>query len=279
MGHHPIHPWYRSKVKLGLLAVTLVVAAGGWGVHYVHSRHERALFLTASPDMIPNDPALVKYAMARGPTAYKAHCAVCHGADMKGDPFKGIPNLTDADHLYGSGRVSQIERIIMYGIRSGFSKGWDLASMPAFGREKPYPRYTVASLDEQELQDITSYIYAFQHPPKTDEEKKSVARGGIIFRGYEKGVCWDCHANDAEGDSAIGAPDLVDNVWLYGDGSRKWIYDAIAFGLDGYCPGWIDRLAPEAIRSIAVYLHSVGKTTDPSAVKPEVKTVSAGEKS
>ena len=174
MGRHP-HP--RNRLKIAIAVVVLAVAGVAWGVHYVHARAERAVFLIASPDTIPDNPELVSYAMARGPSAYKSHCAVCHGADMKGAPFKGIPNLTDDDFLYGSGRVSQIERVVMYGIRSGNSKGWDLASMPAFGRERPYKRYTVASLDPQELYDIVSYIYAFQHPPQTMAEKESVARG------------------------------------------------------------------------------------------------------
>jgi len=277
--HHSKRPWYKSKLKLGAVAAILVIAGGAGIVHYTHLRKERAAFLIASPDTIPSHPELVRYALARGQSAYKSHCAVCHKTDMKGDPFKGIPNLTDDDFLYGSGRISQIERIIMYGIRSGNSKGWDLAAMPAFSRENPYPRYKVTSLGPQELDDIASYIYAFQHPPKTDAEKKSVARGGIIFRGYEKGVCWDCHANDAKGDTAIGAPDLVDNKWLYGDGSRKWIYDSIAFGLEGYCPAWEGRLAPQTIRSIAVYLHSILKKPEPANGKAAVKTASAGEKS
>jgi cytochrome c oxidase cbb3-type subunit 3 len=277
--HHSKRPWYRSKFKIGALAAILVVGGVAAAVHYMHSRKERAAFLMMSPDMIPSHPELVRYALPRGKAAYKAHCASCHGADMKGAPFKGIPDLTDDDFLYGSGRIGEIERVIMYGIRSGNSKGWDLASMPAFSRKNPYPRYKVTTLTPRDLDDIVSYIYSFQHPPKTDAEKKAVGRGELIYRGYEKGVCWDCHANDARGDSAIGAPDLIDNKWLYGDGSRKWIYDSIAFGLDGYCPAWEGRLAPETIRSIAVYLHSILKKPEPASSKPAVKTASAGEKS
>ena len=245
----------------------IAVAAGlaGIAVLYVQDRQERARFLIATPDSIPGKPDLVTYALERGQDGYNDHCAVCHGRDMKGDPLRGIPNLVDNDFLYGTGRVSEIERIIMYGIRSGNSKGWDLASMPAFGRKTPYPRYKVASLTPQELDDITTFIYSFQHGA---DDSAAIERGRAIFLGYEKGTCWDCHANDARGDSAIGAPNLTDDVWLYGDGSRKWIYDSIAFGLEGYCPAWTDRLSPVKIRSIAVYLHAQLK-------KPATKTASA----
>ncbi len=268
--------WYKDKKKLGAaVAVGLIVAVGGIA-HYMQNRQERAAFLMTPPDMIPGNAELMSYAMPRGKAGYQQHCASCHGEDMKGHPFKGIPDLVDNDFLYGSGRVSEIERIIMYGIRSGNSKGWDLASMPAFGRENPYPRYKVVSLGPQELHDIVSYIYAFRHKPTTDAEKKSIARGGIIWRGYLKGVCWDCHANDAKGDTAIGAPNLTDNIWLYGDGSRQWIYDSIAFGLHGYSPAFINRLPPETIRAIAVYLHSkLPKPATPKK-KADLKTANAG---
>ena len=246
-------------------SVVIAVALIATGIVYVHDRQERARFLIATPDSIPDQPDLVEYAMPKGQSGYADHCAECHGADLKGDPFKGIPNLADNDFLYGKGRVSEIERIIMYGIRSGNSKGWDLASMPAFGRENPYKHYKIESLDPQELDDITTYIYSFQH---SDVDPAAVKRGEAVFRGYEKGTCWDCHANDAAGDSAIGAPNLTDNIWLYGDGSKPWIYDAIAFGLEGYCPAWIDRLSPVTMRSIAVYLHA-------QVTKPALKTANA----
>jgi cytochrome c oxidase cbb3-type subunit III len=251
----------------GARLAAVVIAAGVVAVVFLHiqDRRERARFLIATPDSIPAQADLVSYALSRGQSGFSKYCASCHGLEGKGDPFKGIPNLIDNDFLYGSGRVSEIERIIMYGIRSGNSKGWDLASMPAFGRATPYKRYKVNSLTPQELDDIVTFIYSFQH--EVDDIKK-LERGRAVFRGYEKGTCWDCHANDALGDTAIGAPNLTDKIWLYGDGSRKWIYDSIAFGLEGYCPAWIDRLSLVQIRSIAVYLHALAKT-------PDLKTASA----
>lgn len=254
--HSPKGAWYRTKPGIGAIAAAAVIAIGLGGYRYFQIREIDARFLISTPDTVPNKPELVSFALPRGKSAFEKNCASCHGTTMKGDPLKGIPNLTDNDYLYGSGRVSQIERIIMYGIRSGNSKGWDLASMPAFGTEHPYPRYKVIPLSPEELDDITDYIYSFQHPPKTVDEKLAVVRGEAIYRNYLKGVCWDCHANDALGDTAIGAPDLVDNIWLYGDGSKAWIHHTIAHGLEGYCPAFIDRLSPVTIRAIAVYVHS-----------------------
>jgi cytochrome c oxidase cbb3-type subunit 3 len=97
-------------------------------------------------------------------------------------------------------------------------------------------------------------VYSFQPPEAVDGT--SLARGTEVYHG--KGLCFDCHADHAKGDPAIGAPNLTDNVWLYGDGSRQSIKAAISRGLAGVCPQWASRLPPETIRAVAVYVHSRG---------------------
>jgi cytochrome c oxidase cbb3-type subunit 3 len=211
----------------------------------------RSALLRATVDDLASDSALVRYAQPRGGQAYARHCASCHGEQLKGDPTRGVPNLTDGDWLYGTGRVSEIERVILYGIRSGNPKGWDLASMPAFATPRPYAAYTMQPLTPREVSDVTAYIAAFQHPPS---EPNSVRRGDIVF--HRSGLCFDCHGGDARGDPAIGAPDLTDSVWLYGYGSKEDIQRSVSHGLAGTCPAWIGRLDFATIRSIAIYVHS-----------------------
>jgi len=48
---------------------------------------------------------------ARGKPFYAQTCAACHGADGKGNPTLGAPNLTDRIWLYGSGEPVIIETI------------------------------------------------------------------------------------------------------------------------------------------------------------------------
>jgi cytochrome c oxidase cbb3-type subunit 3 len=48
---------------------------------------------------------------ARGEPLFKSTCAVCHGADGKGNPAMGAPNLTDSIWLHGSGEQAIIETI------------------------------------------------------------------------------------------------------------------------------------------------------------------------
>ena len=48
---------------------------------------------------------------ARGKPHFETNCAVCHGADGKGNTALGAPNLTDDTWLYGRGESAIIETI------------------------------------------------------------------------------------------------------------------------------------------------------------------------
>lgn len=48
---------------------------------------------------------------ARGEPTFKQICAACHGAEGKGNPALGAPNLTDRVWLHGSGEPAIIETI------------------------------------------------------------------------------------------------------------------------------------------------------------------------
>jgi cytochrome c oxidase cbb3-type subunit 3 len=243
-----------AKALRATAAAALVFLAVSAGALMAHTRAVRARFLMVPADTIPNDPELMRFAMSRGESAYAEHCASCHGAHLQGDPKWGIPGLADNDWLYGSGRITEIERVVLYGIRSGNSKGWDLAHMPAFASPHPYNLYAIAPLGPDAIADVTTYILSFQHP---QSDVAAVERGSRIFRDPSRGNCVDCHGPDGKGDSAIGAPDLTDAIWLSGDGSRQSIEDTVAHGLAGHCPAWVTRLSPATIRAVAVYVHAV----------------------
>ena len=49
--------------------------------------------------------------VARGKPLFEQSCAACHGADGKGNPALGAPNLTDRIWLYGSGEPAIVETI------------------------------------------------------------------------------------------------------------------------------------------------------------------------
>ena len=240
---------FRPLPIITLLA-TLSLAA--WGVHSIRDRALRDRLLVSAPEAIGNDPTIGPYAFREGRAAYRKHCASCHGTSGNGDTVLGVPALASGHWLYGAGRVAELEHTILYGIRSGHPKTWNLAYMPAFATPKPYAPYPIPSLAPDQIDDVTGYLLSLRG---LDIDRATARRGSIVFHG--PGGCYDCHGDDAKGDPAIGAPDLTDAQWLLGDGSATSMRATIAQGLAGRCPAWIDRLAPATIRALAVYVHSL----------------------
>jgi cytochrome c oxidase cbb3-type subunit 3 len=81
----------------------------------------------------------------------------------------------------------------------------------------------------------------------------AVARGQKLFAEN----CASCHGDAGKGKQDQGAPDLTDAIWLYGS-SRQAIVESIRTGRGGMMPAWTSRLDPVTLKSLAVYVHSLG---------------------
>lgn len=209
--------------------------------------------LRADPNILPSNPALMGFALDRGRALFEVHCAACHGTQGQADPARGIPSLRDADWLYGTGLVSDIEQVVKYGIRSHHPKAWNLAVMPAYATPQPDARSrAIQPLSPANIRDLVEFLCTEQGR-KADPE--AAARGARSFAGA--GGCYDCHAADAKGDSAIGAPNLTDGITLYGDGSRESLTMSISYGRHGMCPAWVGRISPAGIREVALFVYSL----------------------
>ena len=79
-----------------------------------------------------------------------ATCAACHGAEGKGNPALGAPNLTDKVWLHG-GSVADIEKSIGEG-RQGHMPAWS-------------PR-----LSDDQIRVVAAYVYHLSHP--ADESRQ-----------------------------------------------------------------------------------------------------------
>jgi cytochrome c oxidase cbb3-type subunit 3 len=212
-----------------------------------------ARLLTGNPDAEGVDASILKAALGPGHANFERHCASCHGGAGK-STVVGVPNLTDADWLYGTGQVSDIEQVIAHGIRAPDPKTWRLADMPAFAKSTPYAREpTIKPLTPGDINDLIAFLDSLGGRAA---EPASAARGASIFS--DRGGCYDCHGGDGRGDTAIGGPNLADAVWLYG-GDKASVFDSIALGRAGYCPAWDKRLSPVAIRQIALYVYSLSQ--------------------
>jgi cytochrome c oxidase cbb3-type subunit 3 len=124
--------------------------------------------------------------------------------------------------------------------------------MPAYATPTPYPREPIAPLSPTDVADVAAWLRAL-HGSAPDAA--AAERGKEIFDG--RGGCWDCHGSDASGDTAIGAPNLLDDVWLYGDGSPASIAQSIAYGRRGTMPAFARHLTPAQARAVAAYAASL----------------------
>jgi cytochrome c oxidase cbb3-type subunit 3 len=216
--------------------------------------------VAADADTLPANATLAAFGAARGAPLYRQNCEGCHRVGGVGDSRTGVPNLADEDWLYGEGRLSDIENVIEHGIRAHAAKTWNLSSMPAYARPQPSandPR--IQPLSPADIQDVTEYLFELGQRP---HDAGAALRGRQLFIG--RGACYDCHAPDGRGDPAIGAPNLTDAIWLYGNGSRSDIIDTLEHGRGGVCPAWSRRLEPKAIRELALYVYTLSHGSRPA---------------
>lgn len=253
------------QVRIAIIAVAVIAVFALYNA--VHTAGMNARLLRYEADKTPADVTLTNFAVAEAKPIYARQCASCHGAEMKGDTRRGVPNLADNDWLYGTGRVAEIEKTILYGIRSKHPKAWNLAEMPGFAKPIPAATYKTVPLTPQEIRDIVEYLRLIEDK---DSDPAAAARGVKLYG--DKGQCFDCHSTDGRGDEAIGAPNLTDTIWLYGDGSRASVTNSVSHGHHGVCPAWIYKLAPAQIRALAVYIYTASHNSAPASASTSAPT-------
>lgn len=222
-----------AAVGIGLLIL--------WSSH-LHTQRLQQRLLAADPDAIAADPVLVRFASVQAKPLYARHCAGCHGADMRGNTAIGAPDLTDSVWLYGGGSIYEIERTLLYGIRSGEEASHNEAEMPAFGLR--------GVLSESQIRSVVQYLLQLNGRPYAVE---AANEGRALYAGA--GGCGDCHGADARGNGDYGAPDLTRNVWNSG-GDPEALYRAIYSGQHRIMPAWHQILSLEQIRALATYVYA-----------------------
>ncbi|RMF11647.1 MAG: cytochrome-c oxidase, cbb3-type subunit III, partial [Alphaproteobacteria bacterium] len=162
----------------------------------------------------------------------------CHGTGAQGG--RGYPNLNDDAWLWG-GTLEDIHTTLKYGIRSTHEET-RYSEMLAFLRD--------GILSRDEVDAVVEYVLALSGQ---EADAALAERGRAVFESN----CTACHMEDGTGDRTQGAPNLTDQIWLYG-GDRDTIWQSVANGRRGVMPAWQDRLDPLTIKSLAVYVHALG---------------------
>lgn len=233
-----------------MLSVVLLAGVGVWLRRAAAAQRLHVELLRSLPDAVLARQDLVSLAVAEARPLFAQHCAVCHGPTMHGRPAIGAPNLTDSVWLYGTGTVFDIERTILYGVRSSMSKGHHVTEMPAFG--------STGILTPAQIRDVVQYLLKLCHRP---HDGQAALAGEQLYYGAPN--CGDCHGPDARGDSDYGSPDLTANVWNSGSDPDS-LYRAIYYGEHRIMPAWYGTLSLEQIRALAVYIHVMSHPPAPS---------------
>jgi cytochrome c oxidase cbb3-type subunit 3 len=174
-------------------------------------------------------PALAKNeeAMKTGRRLFINYCSSCHGSDAGGAP--GFPSLKDKDWLYG-GSPENIETTILN------------------GRMGNMPNLSAAIGGQEGVDELANYVLSLSG---NAVDKAKAEAGKAKFA-----VCAGCHGMDGKGNTTIGAPNLTDDIWLYG-GSLGAIKKTISNGRNGVMPAHKDFLGTEKVHLLAAYVYSL----------------------
>lgn len=194
--------------------------------------------VAATPlDQIEADPELLRFAIAGGAAAFKVNCIQCHGSGAQGSA--GYPNLNDDDWLWG-GTVDQIFTTISHGIRFQGDEDTRVSEMPAFADV----------IEPAEIRQVAAYVVSLTGTP---HDPAMVEPGKQLFMDN----CAACHGENAEGNQDLGAPNLGDAIWFYGNTETE-IATQIGKPKHGVMPAWLARLGEPTVKELAIFVHSLG---------------------
>lgn len=178
----------------------------------------RARIAASSLTELQNDGEL----MATAARLFDRNCAACHGPDGRGQASL-FPNLMDVDWQWGSD-AQQIEQSIRQG-RNAVMPPWQ------------------AALGDDGVREVAEYVLAMNTP----------AAAGMPGATRYNQLCIACHGATGTGNPLLGAPNLQDESWLYGN-SLDAISHSISQGRNGIMPAFGQRLDDAQIKLLVAFL-------------------------
>lgn len=170
-------------------------------------------------------------ALALGRAIFNNTCATCHGSSAQG--AIGYPNLRD-DIWHWGGSPDRVLETVLDG-REGVMPEWGTVLTGMGG--------------EHAAISVVSYVRSLSHGSSNDY---LAVQGKRLYDG----ICVACHGVDGKGKPELGAPDLTDDYWLYGD-STEALLQSINKGRHGVMPAHRGLLGETRSRLAAAYVWSL----------------------
>lgn len=201
---------------------------------------DRKLEATFSPyagkpiDVLARDPKALKL----GRSIFGNTCATCHGSSGQG--AIGFPNLNDKIWHWG-GSPERVLQTVLDG-REGVMPPWGPVLTGMGG--------------EHAVEYVVAYVRSLPSPDKSLQNDYMAAQGKPLYEG----VCVACHGPAGKGNIDLGAPDLTDGYWLYGD-SNESLTKTIVEGRHGVMPSHRLLLGETRSRLAAAYAWSLSNAS------------------
>lgn len=155
---------------------------------------------------------------------FNQNCSACHGYQAQGQANL-FPNLVDDEWQWGNS-PEQIEQSIRDG-RKGVMMSWQ------------------AMLNDDGVEKLSDYVLT-----SLGKENAEAHAGHTQYSQ----LCVACHGANGEGNVMMGAPNLVNDVWLYG-GSKEAVKESIGKGRNGEMPAFGKRLNDVQIKMLVAWLN------------------------
>jgi cytochrome c oxidase cbb3-type subunit 3 len=237
--NNPLPRWwlwvFYITVAFGLIYLALYPGLGnfggvkGWTQSGQYQQERAAVEARAAQLLAPLAALPVaelvnnEQAMSTAHNLFQQNCAQCHGSD--GGGAVGFPNLRDANWQWGSDADSVVATIA----------AGRIAAMPPWG----------AVLGDQGVTEVVAYV---QQLSGQQADATLAAAGETRFQQ----VCSACHGMDGKGNPLLGAPNLTDQIWLYG-GDAATLRQTLVNGRNGQMPAWGDKLGEQRVKLLAAY--------------------------
>ena len=163
-----------------------------------------------------------------GKSLFASYCTTCHGSDARG--ATGYPNLADDDWKWGNSEAAIIATITQ-------------------GRIGVMPALAAALGGDAGIDNMVRYIESLSGLGDADAAAMNAQPKFVA-------LCSACHLPDGSGNQSLGAPNLTDDIWIYGSSSEV-LRTSIVEGRNGVMPAHGELLGDKRTRILAAYVYSL----------------------